>query len=105
MYKPVTIQTEIRVADVLAFYRKHATSYFLCLNLAKMLENKLEHHPDWQKYCAAMARDYPLSSVETMRMSGFYFFDFMGIYMNHSRFEDLILDQLQHAINKYSPRS
>lgn len=103
MHKPVTIQTELRVADVLAFYRKHAVSHFLCLNIAKMLKNKLEQHPDWQTHEDAMHRDYSISSVRSMKNSGFYFYDFIGIYMNQSRYEDLILEQLQHAINKYSP--
>jgi hypothetical protein len=103
MRKPVTIQTEIRVADLLMLYRRHATSYFLCFNIAKMLENKLEQHPDWEKHCAAMARAYSANSVESMRMSGFYYYDFMDIYMNRPRFEELILDQLQEVINKYSP--
>jgi hypothetical protein len=103
MRKPSTIQTEIRVADLLAFYRKHATSHFLCFNVAKMLVNKLEQHPDWEKHCAAMARDYTVLAGITMKQSGFYYYDFMDIYMNRSRFEELILDQLQDAINKYSP--
>jgi len=103
MHTPVTIQTEIRVADLLKFYRLHATSYFLCFNIAKMLENKLEQHPDWEKHRVAMECDYSASSVISMKQSGFYYYDFMDIYMNRPRFEELILDQLQDAINKYSP--
>lgn len=102
MSKPTTIQTEIRVSDVLAFYGNRATSYFLCFNIAKMLADKLEQHPKWEKHVTDNEMCFSEKNVTGFKQSGFYYYDFMDIFMNRSRFEELILEQLQNAINKYT---
>lgn len=103
MSKPTTIQTEIRVADVLAFYGNRATSYFLCFNIAKMLADKLEQNPKWENHVTDNARCFSEKNVTGFKQSGFYYYDFMDIFMNRPRFEELILAQLELAVNKYFP--
>ena len=103
MSKPTTIQTEIRVADVLALYGNRATSDFLCFNIAKMLADKLEQHPKWEKHVTDNALVYGPFTLTRFKKSGFYYYDFMDIFMNRPQFEKLILAHLELAVNKYFP--
>jgi hypothetical protein len=96
MQKPLTIQTEIRVADLLKMYDT-GTAYFLCYNMAKMLKDQIESHRQWEQHSSNQAHK------ELLEASGYLYYEFIEIYLERKHFESLIIEQFTAAMKKTFP--
>lgn len=91
MTKPICIQTEISVADVLKLMRTGETRWYICYNIAVLLESKLK--------AAHMATFgfFP----EKMNKSGFDHYCMIHEFYDGDRFESMILQQLSVMTMKH----
>lgn len=97
------IETEIRVADLLALYSQGTTSRFLCFNIAKMIASELMWHPEWAGFNSLWEDSSTPGTIDSYKTSGFYYYDFIERCMDKDQFEKLVVAQLEIAIQEYFP--
>jgi hypothetical protein len=88
MPNPIAIQTEIRVADVLALLNEGETRWYLCYNIARLLE------PQIRELLAVPA------SVEYFK-SGFEHYCVIDDKFNRDAFEGGIMKQISEWTMRY----
>lgn len=100
MLKP--LQTEIRIADLLALVKTQSVKYFLCHNLAYMIKDKLAENEGFTEYMARHTQKCDNDGLRYMLPSGCYYY----IYENSpvaEGFSRQVVGQLNGYLKKIFP--
>ena len=96
-----SLQTEIRVADLLALFNTQSVKYFICHNLAYMIKDKLAENDEFAEYMGKHTEKC-YSGLRHMANSGCYYY----IYENSTipdNFCMQVVGQLNGYIKKIFP--
>lgn len=96
------IQTEIRIADLLALVETQSVKFYLCHNVAYLIKDKLADNDGFAKYMNAHAAHVNKCGYDEEYNSGYYYY----IYQNHpirNSFCEQVVGQLNAYIKKIFP--